>query len=142
MILFWVWKESTRDTIISDTLLPVPELRDSLCYRCVWTVTENSLLQWLESMLIALGAWSKLCFFLKLSKYWVEEASQNIWVLLEYILCVNGFQFSLLILMWIKTHKNILLRIIHIPCVILWCLLYFFWMFHGLENFCNGFFSV
>ena len=50
-------------------------------------------------------------------------APQNMWGLLEYILCVNGFQLlSLITLMWIKTQGSILQRTVQIPCVILVCL--------------------
>ena len=66
---------------------------------------------------------------------------QNIWGLLEYILCVNGFQLlSLIILMWIKTQGNIFQRTVQIPCEILVCLWYFVGMFYGLENFYKGVF--
>lgn len=136
MILWWVWKESTPDSIVPDTyLLPFYARRDFLCHRCVWTVTD-----WKESSSVtsicadSLGSPKEAVFISlgSLSIGW-KKAPQNNWDLLEYILCVNGFQlFSLLILMQIKTHKNILLRTIHIPCGIL---LYFIWVFYGLGDF-------
>lgn len=100
----------------------------------------KNLLQWPESGLTALGAWSKLHLFPWAP--WILGGRR----LLEYlriawthVWCVNGFQLhsQLRILTGIKSEENILLRTVQIPCGIL---SYFVWMFCGLENFYKGFF--
>ena len=59
------YEKSTPDTILSDIYLPpFPKLRDSLCFRCVWTVTDGTDSSSVtRSVLTALGAPSQRALF-------------------------------------------------------------------------------